>query len=397
MSEKLQDGKSLKAGLPTFSIVAVLICILMAAALAYKPFREKLSKIEYWTSDWRTVFLADRTLHEHAKIVIVTFNYDTFGGEKTPIPRDFHAQVIQAIDAMQPRAIGLDFYFLQAQSEEADRKFIKAIRDAKAPVVVGAVDKSATQFVPSQFEYQKKFLANAGRASGYINLQFDSGNVVRVTSPPLDGSQFRESFAYQLAKRGGADVSGIASRSASIRIAWLVGPNFDTQPFTIIPAQDILKQSEMANGNETTSAIKDKIVLTGIDFPYLDDHETPFTVWSGKEMKGVMIHAQVIAQLLDGRYLHDLTTAGRNLFLGATGLIGFILSWLFWRRPLDVTGLGVATVVLVGLDAVSFSIFRTALPLFFALYIWFIAVTLGHHVKSIIWWLKRPSKLSMQN
>jgi adenylate cyclase len=379
---------------PYFSAISILLCALLIIALGYKPFRELLVRLEYWTSDFRMVFLSDRTQVPHPKIVVVTFNNETFGGQpRTPIPRDFHADVIAAIDSMHPKAIGLDFYFLKEQSTEADQKFKRALQQAKTEVVVGAVDESATLFEPRQFEYQEKFLNEIGRKTGYINLMFDTGSVVRFTQPPAEGSKYRTSFAYQLALIGGAAPAPIALDSNSIRIAWLVGPNFDVRPFVNIPAHKVLAAQRETATSDVARAIKDSIVLTGIDFPYMDEHETPLTAWTGYPMKGMIIHANVIAQMLDGRYFYELTPFSRMVFLLGLGIMGLILSWLFWRRTVDVSGIGFATAGLVLVDALNFAVFRTALPLVFALYVWFAAVTFGHHAKTLIWWMRQlPAK-----
>lgn len=379
---------------PFFSSISILLCALLITALGYKPFRDQLVRLEYWTSDFRMVFLSDRTQIQHPKIVIVTFNNETFGGQpRTPIPRDFNADVISAIDSMNPTAIGLDFYFLQEQSQEADEKFIRALQQVRTEVVVGAVDETATLFEQHQFEYQEKFLNKIGRKTGYINLMFDTGSVVRFTQPPTEGSQYRYSFAYQLALIGGAVPVPIASDSKSIRIAWIVGPNFDVRPFVTIPAHEVLAARGEASATDVANAIKNSIVLIGIDFPYMDEHETPLTAWSGYPMKGVIIHANVIAQMLDSRYFYELTPLSRTVFLLALGSVGVILSWLFWRRTVDVSGIGFAAVGLVLLDALTFAGLRTALPLVFALYVWFTAVTFGHHAKTLIWWIREePEK-----
>ena len=43
---------------------------------------------------------------------------------------------------------------------------------------------------------------------------------------------------------------------------------------------------------------KDKIVLIGGEYPYLDRHRTPLSLWTGNNMLGVKIHAIIVAQLI---------------------------------------------------------------------------------------------------
>ena len=96
---------------PTYSLLACLLAALAALALIYQPLRSKIDKIEYWTADWRTALLADRTPDKHPRIVLVLFDPATFKGSiVSPIPRDDHAKLLRTIAGMQPAAIGLDFF-----------------------------------------------------------------------------------------------------------------------------------------------------------------------------------------------------------------------------------------------------------------------------------------------
>ncbi len=90
---------------PAFSLLVCVVAILAALALSYGPLREKLDRFEYWTADWRTLLLADRTAGQHERIVLVVFDPATFDGNTiSPIPRDTHAQMLRAIDANPPIA-----------------------------------------------------------------------------------------------------------------------------------------------------------------------------------------------------------------------------------------------------------------------------------------------------
>src|SRR6185312_8367814 len=126
---------------PVFSLIVCVAAILAALALSYTPIREKLDRIEYWTADWRTLLLADRTPAQHERIVLVVFDPATFdGGVISPIPRDTHAQVLRTLDAMGPKAIGLDFYFVASQGADKDGAMLAALHEIKTPLVLGAID-----------------------------------------------------------------------------------------------------------------------------------------------------------------------------------------------------------------------------------------------------------------
>jgi adenylate cyclase len=367
------------------SAVIVGACLAALAALLYRPALEVLLKTEHWTADWRTAFLSDRIAGLHSDIVVVVFNSDTLVGRPSAltVPRDLHGQVIQAIDAAGARAIGLDFYFVHPTQPEADRKFLEVLRTTKAPLVVGAANESADQFKDFQLAYQRTFTADSGRAVGYNNLRQDRDDVVRFTSTPIPNTAYPESLDARLVQVSGIEPRMRATSAPSRRIAWLWGGRQNPQPFLTIPAQDLLAASSDHKKIESLAQIAGKVVLTGIDLPYIDRFRTPLSIQTGTPMLGVMIHAQILAQIIDGRGLHDLSHTGDLLILVVVALVGLVLGWHFWQRRANFLSLGAATAVLVGIDVATFSLFRTVLPLTLALYAWFVAVTAGHHLRKL--------------
>ncbi len=372
---------------PAFSLLVCVIAVLAALALAYAPLRAKLDRIEYWTADWRTLLLADGTAGQHEGIVIVVFDPATFdGGVISPIPRDTHAQVLRTLDAMGPKAIGLDFYFVASQGADKDNAMLAALHEIKTPIVLGAIDAHTTEFNERQRTYQERFLAEAGRPAGYLALKYDPGHIVRRTSAPLPQSPFQETFARQVALAAGAPLAGPGASSSSMRIAWLIGPSRDTEPFHKVSARDLLPGSDETRRGELAQRIKGNIVLTGIDMPNSDRHDTALSVWTDDKMLGVMIHAHILAQLLDNRYFTDLAGRERWMWLAAVGLIGLVLGWSVRGRRAAFLNLSVATAILVAVDAVCYSGFRIVLPFTLTLAVWFIGVMLGQHLRVLAWW-----------
>jgi CHASE2 domain-containing sensor protein len=373
---------------PVFSLIVCVVAILAALALSYPPIREKLDRVEYWTADWRTLLLADRTPEQHEHIVLVVFDPATFdGGVISPIPRDTHAQVLRTLDAMGPKAIGLDFYFVASQGADRDGAMLAALHEIKTPIVLGAIDAHTTEFNDHQRAYQEKFLADAGRPAGYLALKYDPGHIVRRTSPPLPQSPFQESFSRQVALAANVPLSGPGTSSSSTRVAWLVGPNRDTEPFLKVSAKDLLPGADEARRKELADHIKGNVVLTGIDMPNSDRHDTALSVWTGEKMLGAMIHAHILSQLLDSRYFTELAGRDRAIWLSAVGAFGLMLGWALRGRRTAFLNFSVATAVLVGIDAACYSSLRIVLPFALTLAVWFIGVMLGQHLRVLAWWV----------
>jgi adenylate cyclase len=390
-------GESPPIGIPVFSLVISAFCLTGMLGLLKPSFLDLLLKTEHWTADWRTALLSDRITTPHDKIALVTFNSDSLAGRPTqPVPRDLHAGIIRLVDNAGARAIGLDFYFVQPTDPDKDRDFLDAIRKAKSPVIVGAVNESAEQFKDYQLDYQRRFVLESERQAGYINLRHDRDDVVRYTSPPVAKTLYPESFASLLAQAAGIT---LRPSLAPQRIAWLWGAQSNPQPFLTIPARDLLGNDSRAR--ELQSQLKNKIVLTGIDLPYTDPHRTPLSIWTGEPMLGIAVHAQILAQLLDGRRFSEFTASGSQLFLLIFALFGATLGWCFWRRRVNFLSIGVATAFLVAIDALLFSWLRFILPFTLALYVWFVSVTAGHHFRRLVFWLStlkrsHPSRIALQ-
>jgi adenylate cyclase len=125
-------------------------------------------------------------------------------------------------------------------------------------------------------------------------------------------------------------------------------------------------------------------VLIGGDFVDRDKHLTPLSIADGARLPGVVVHAQILAQLIDGRSLYTMPWLNELLLLIAVAFLGFLLS-LRWRIKrfgwqLFFGGL----VVLIGLGSILFVFFNIIAPsttLFFA---WTFGVTGGHYMPRIL-------------
>jgi len=382
---------------PTFSLLACLAMVAAALALLYPPFSETLDRMEYWTSDWRTTLLADPVGAKHDDIAVVLFNLESLGGSMDlPIPRDKQAKLIEAIDAMQPRVIGLDFFYTAKQSSVKDTGlFLKVARSARSPLVIGAIDRRAREFTPDNFAYQLRYLADIGRPTGYVALRHDAGLVVRRTAPPHENSPYPESFARQVVLSAQETPRGPGASSGSQRIAWSIGPGYDPLPFVAHSAKDFLTAEKgTPEWEKLQRDITGKVVLIGADLPNTDRHFTALSAFTGQQLPGVMVHAHIVAQLLDNRYYFELGGDIKWAFLAAIAVIGLWLGWILRGRRASFINLTVATIVLVAVDAACYYFARTSLPLTLALYVWFIGVVAGQHLRTLVRWARSRAEVA---
>ena len=100
----------------------------------------------------------------------------------------------------------------------------------------------------------------------------------------------------------------------------------------------------------------------------------------------MLIHAHILAQLLDSRYLYELDGRARLLLLIGVGLAGLVLGWTLGERRASLLNLGLATAVLVAIDALCFLGFRMVLPFTLMLCVWFIGALAGRHLRILATW-----------
>lgn len=361
-------------GLPKLRLALGLGGLLCIAALLTLPsFAPWLSRIEYWTADWRTAFLSERAPSQHPRIAIVAINDSTLKDyASSPIDRGLLARIITAIDAAGAKAIGIDVFFLKKTEAEKDAALVAAIRSARASIVLGAIDERST-LEPFQREFQTSFLKQMDRPTGYLNLRHESDDVVRYTASPGQGSAYPTSFARLLLEAGGATSRDDAGKP----IAWLLQPSDGSETFLKIPAQDLLGGA--AGTAPATAPLKDRIVLLGGDFPLRDRHRVPLTVRHGEPMTGVTIHAHILAGLLDpGRAVSELKPVTVQIVLALVAMAGFMLGWVLWASTaVNFLGWSFASAVLVGIDAFCFVELRLLLPFTLALVAWVAGVAAG--------------------
>lgn len=344
-----------------------LLCV--AALLALPSFAPWLSRAEYWTADWRTAYLSYRAPIQHPRIAIAAINDSTLKDySSSPIDRGLLAKVITAIDAAGAKAIGIDVFFLKKTEPEKDAALVAAIRNAKARIVLGAIDERGA-LEPFQREFQTAFLNGTGRQVGYLNLRHEADDVVRYTASPAPGSVYPKSFARLLLEASDAPSIDDAGKP----IAWRLPPGDGSETFLKIPAQDLLA------GAAGADRLKDRLVLLGGDFPLRDRHRAPLSVRGGEPMSGVTIHAHILAGLLDpSKLVSELPPRVVQVVLTLVASIGFMIGWAMWRTSaVNFLGWSFASAVLVGVDAFCFVELNLLLPFTLSLVAWVAGLTAG--------------------
>jgi adenylate cyclase len=349
-----------------------------------------------WTYDWRTFFFSPAAREPRKDIAVILINDNSLAEYDyvSPVDRGLIATLLKALDASEPRAIGLDFIYDRKSDEAKTRQLIDTIRTVKSPIVFGAIDLRVKGFTQENVDYQERFIKATGRDAGHVFFareeeQLKIGDqVVRYMG---DSSEKwpRKSFAERIAENAGA----APFQPAMPYIAWLLPPDGNDDLFTLfrVPRHAPGSAPEAVLPPSWGRALKDKIVLIGGDFVDRDRHLTPMSVWDSAKMPGVLVQAQILAQLVDGRSIHTFAWQYEAMMLAIVAFLGFLFTRRWETKRYDWVLYGTGLVILVVLGIVLFHVFSIIAPTTTLFFAWTLGVTGGHYVPKLMRRLHMPA------
>lgn len=274
------------------ALVAMVAIVITSGVIAFRSNPN-------FVGDTCTALLSHRPQSQHDQIAIVEITDVTLEPYvyRSPIDRQLLANLVTAISSAKPKRIAIDFLFLKSTEVDKDSALVNAIKSASSPVVVPFADQRVG-LLPAQMQYQKNFIAETGAIGGYANLLAGGDRIVRyIARPTANGlKSFAEAAVGQ---------SIPENSTLPLRIAWSLSPSDGNERFFRLPAHLLVTPDGQTPpvANVLLQRLKDRVVFIGADLPGQDQHEIPMFSWRGEndEVAGVQVHAQVAAQLLDGR------------------------------------------------------------------------------------------------
>ncbi|MEZ5773828.1 MAG: CHASE2 domain-containing protein [Hyphomicrobiaceae bacterium] len=339
------------------------------------------------TVDWRTYYLSERALAPRSDIAVIVVGERSLEDYAyvSPVDRALLANLIREVDGARPRAIGLDIILNRASEPAKDEALVSAIREVGSPLVLGVIDERARYYPSEDFDWQEQLLERSGRPAahllfGWQDDRFGIGDhVVRFIADPAPSAPGRRGLAETLAALGG----GFAA-PRSPYISWLLPPLGSGDLF---PTYEIPTHPPVGSGGAGTRLIpesfrallKDRLVLIGGAFADRDRHLTPLSVSNDEQMSGVFIHAQILAQLLDGRSLEVLSEPLELLTLLVVAGFGFLLGRRYRLKRYDFLASALGLAVLVPVGAWMFNAFQLIVPVTAIFFAWIAGITGGHY------------------
>lgn len=339
------NGVPFKAAL--IASTAVAVCLTMLAGL---PLSAQLLKApDAWIEDWRTAHFAPRVSQLRDDIAAILIDEQSLDRYVwfSPVNRVLQATLVRGLEKAGARAIGMDFLYTGPTTEADDAVLLEAFKTARIPVVLGAIDKRGVPHAANPegaLAWQDKFIASTGLASGHLYFHGAAttmgrigiaDQVVRESLGSAPVPPQRDSLARQLAVAAG--IQQLPPPNAKPEaIAWQRPPTGSLWQ-TPMPVLRVLPHAPGASIDDMLGAgwrehVKGRIVIVGGGFGDRDRHLTPLSIASNKKTEGVVIHAQILAQLIDGRSVATLPGWAEPVLLaGAT-----LLAWALARRSLPL-------------------------------------------------------------
>ncbi len=283
------NAKTLKA-YRTAALVAVLAAF--AATLALRI--GFLEHLEVVTRDIRVATAAPMPQQKDIVIAGLTEETVTQFAYRSPVDREFLANLIKTLEAKGAREIGVDVLFDQPTEPAKDELLKKTIRETKTPLFI-SYSNSKNVVNDDQLAYLNDFVPERLRAGANLARDPFDDSVRWIfpgeTEPGMPLGFVRKAVA----------LLGIKTPNTQPEIAWRPSPDSETPAFPLYPSHTIAFLPD--------EWFKGKIVLIGAVLSITDRHRTPLAVVDDGDqgnMPGITVMAHGISQVLDGRSVDRL-------------------------------------------------------------------------------------------
>lgn len=287
------------------------------------------------------------------RITLVVYNDDTLEGlrKRSPLDRRTLARALLALDRLGARAIGIDILIDQVQDE--DPELVAAFQQMHTPTYLGFTTNAANpvQMEPQQEAFLRTFLSAVGPNTrlqpASIKIYADRDGVMRRW-PVRDGG-----LPTLLANALTSDHPEFRSYTGSIDFRLPADgtspfPKISIESLAAIGAPDLPPDARQALEAGFREAVSGRYILIGGDIRDVDDFQTPMTRFDGGRFtKGLEVHAQMLAQQLDGRMRGVISPAllwlAAIILIVAGGLTG----------AFDLSGWRLAIVLVIQIVAIA--------------------------------------------
>ncbi len=349
---KAQDGKrpdrvmrSLRQ-IGVVRLVVTLLFVIVGIYIARFSWRVPLtSDAERGLYDLRFKTTAEISRSIDQRITLVVYNDGTLEGlrKRSPLDRATLAQALTALDRMGPRAIGIDILIDQPQDEDA--KLIQAFRQMRTPTFLAFASHATNpdQIEAWQNEFLKAFFSQIGPgqvrpASIKLEADLEDGAIRRwprtdARLPPLLANAMTTVHPEFRGYDGSVDYR--LPTNQGVRVF----PRISIETIAQLESNELPAEARAAIEAEVAQHIRGREILIGGEINGYDDLATPLTRFGGAQMKGLEVHAQMLAQQLDGRMraqIPDWALSLAALVVAGAGALTALLDLRGWKLAVAV-------------------------------------------------------------
>ena len=283
-----------------FTGVLLLVAVLLARFSWFMPITGDAERALY---DVRSYLFAPKAVQDD-RIQLVVYDDNTLinARKRSPLDRGLLAKALRNLDTMGAKAIGIDILFDQPQDE--DDELIDTLRSMKTPVSVAYAEASVNRddIVYRQQQYLEAFLARlkGSKARPASIALDDSFGVTRIW--PRIYPQLPPTLGRAMLISAGEGEKSLPGYQGAIRYRLpLYDKPSDKRPiYSPVPIDSILVPEVLPFFKQ---AVTGRYVFIGGDIVDVDRVETSFTSVDGLAPPGVEVHAEMLAQMLDGARL----------------------------------------------------------------------------------------------
>jgi len=340
-----------EAGAQRLALTALLV--LMALLIArYAWALPVLSDAERAFYDARDYYTAE-TVETDQRILLVAYDDETLTltRKRSPLDRGVLIEALKTLDQMGAKAIGIDILFDSPQDE--DEELIATLRAMKTPTAIAYIIQEINQddITYDQQAYLDGFIAELEGSNAFpasVRLQHNRG-ITRLWATEPEGDE--PPLLSRAMLRAGGDAERVlpgyegaidfrlcrrcdnpdAEKTEAERIEAEEG---GTEPLYTTLAITLFQDLDVARAITSEFPIEDRYIIIGADVVDTDRVSNPLTNFQGGTVAGMTIHADKIAQMLDGRDLQHI--AGWQIWLltilmivmaTLTGFLEFVGNW----------------------------------------------------------------------
>ena len=351
--------------------------------------------------DWRVSLFSNKVSSQRKDIALIYIDDETLASYpyKVPVNRALLASLVTSIDAAQPKGIGVDMIFDRSTEPADDEQLLAAFQNAKSPLVLVGTDQSESGVNAKALQWQSDFLRRANRivASPFFsteNSPFKLGSdVIRRMGDIRGDGPKRDPFALALAR-----LVGEPEYPSDQLIDWLLPAENGAEIFQTYAVPSV---SRALLGDPVSGLIpefflrtlKGKIVIIAGAMSGLDWHRVPMTISDNQLVPGAWIHAQMLAQIIDGREIREVSPVTMMFVVFFTSLCLYLAIETFGERHPEIIFEFLIVSLAVVLGTVIFWKLKVSFPTSNLMLSWLGVAFLAKYTSQIVArWQERVTK-----